>query len=64
MKCECADPACPICLGRCKREAEECLFRIDTLDVTGTCMCEECAADALASGVYTTHDLEMRSESE
>jgi len=32
------------------------LFRVDMEDETGTAMCEECADDALDSGVFTTYE--------
>jgi hypothetical protein len=50
--CECSDPKCPTCKGKCTGSATHCLVRIDTEDKTGTLMCEGCASDALASGLY------------
>lgn len=54
--CECSDPGCPVHQGR-----EECdgvftvtVYRVDMEDLTGTDMCEGCAADALESGVFRT----------
>lgn len=52
MTCECADPACPVCRGRCRTQAELLLFRIDMTDLTGTAMCDPCADDALDSGLF------------
>jgi len=50
--CECSDPACPVCHGRCKDPAEMLLFRIDMTDLTGTAFCDPCGDDALGSGLF------------
>lgn len=53
IKCECADPLCPVCEGDCWNTARVSLFRVDMDDEWGTPMCRACADDALASGVFT-----------
>lgn len=50
--CECSDPGCPCCQGSCPVAADATVFRVDMEDITGTRMCEPCAADALESGVF------------
>jgi hypothetical protein len=50
--CECADPACPACGGRCQNRASTNLKRIDMDDLTGTMFCSACAEDALSSGLF------------
>ena len=52
LNCECSDPACPVCRGKCREKAETILFRIDMQDRTGTAMCEPCADDAMDSGLF------------
>lgn len=51
--CECADPGCPYCEGHCKNNGNFILYRIDMEDTSGTCFCEDCAEDAMESGVFT-----------
>jgi len=55
--CECADPGCPVCAGKCKHHAKSVAFRIDMEDRTGTPMCERCANDAMDSGVFDIRPL-------
>lgn len=54
MKCECSDKGCQVHEGRakCYNEAKLIVSRIDMNDWSGTPMCEECAKDALESGVF------------
>ena len=52
--CQCYDPQCPECHGRCRNGPTSVLYRIDLEDETGTPMCELCAADSLESGLYRT----------
>lgn len=54
-RCQCCDPGCPVHQGsgRCTAPATTVLFRVDMEDVTGTPMCDECAADGLESGLFT-----------
>lgn len=52
-RCECTDPGCPVCKGKCRRDAEMTLYRCDMDDETGTDFCEACASDALESGLFT-----------
>jgi len=51
-QCECRDPGCPCCQGRCQQRAVTVLVRIDMEDQTGTAMCRQCAEDALDSGLF------------
>ncbi len=55
VKCECADFACPAHKGQraCSRVASSCLVRVDMHDETGTQLCQECAEDAMDSGLFT-----------
>ena len=54
--CECADPGCNECGGLCEKDGAVRLYRVDMDDATGVLFCEPCAADALASGVFTSLD--------
>ena len=38
---------------QCTRKASATLYRIDMEDNSGTRFCEECASDAMVSGVFT-----------
>lgn len=51
-KCECSDPGCPVCRGKCVEKAKTVLCRVDMEDRTGTAMCEGCASDAMTSGLF------------
>lgn len=53
--CECGDSGCPVHKGksRCSAKATQTVFRIDMEDETGTDMCDDCANDAIDSGVFT-----------
>lgn len=50
--CQCGDPGCPCCHGRCEQDAAHILHRVDMEDETGTPMCEGCADDAGESGLF------------
>ena len=58
--CQCADPGCPVhrglspCSEVTTREYPRLtrVYRIDQVDLTGTPMCQPCAEDAMASGVF------------
>lgn len=52
-KCECSDPGCPACKGKCTHNAKSCLVRVDMEDETGTLFCDKCAADAMDSGLFS-----------
>ena len=57
-RCECVDAndGHPHGLGdnrQCTRKAISTLWRVDTEDVNGTRFCDECAGDAMGSGLYT-----------
>ena len=54
--CECGDPGCPVCQGRCRKPARTTVYRSDMEDETGTPMCEGCAADCMDSGVFYTKE--------
>ena len=56
-QCECADGGCPHvgsmqCPTMLTPQTSETLYRVDMVDVTGTDMCETCAADAYESGLF------------
>lgn len=55
-KCECAYPGCPVHKGTsdCREFANVILYRVYMEDNTGTAMCEDCAEDALLSGLFTS----------
>lgn len=57
-RCECSDPGCPVHNGqsKCNHVATDLLFRVDMEDNTGVYFCDECAADALDSGVFSPYD--------
>jgi hypothetical protein len=40
-------------VGKCHEQACVTLYRVDMEDRTGTDFCEQCAADAMESGVFT-----------
>lgn len=54
MVCECSDRGCPCHNGseECAKRATCCLIRVDMHDETGTLFCEECATDAMESGLF------------
>lgn len=56
--CECSDFMCPACAGTCHTLATATLYRVDMdmQDETGTRMCENCADDAMASGLFVEED--------
>jgi hypothetical protein len=56
MTCECSDSGCAVHKGEsaCNNTATVTLYRIDMVDSTGTLFCEDCAADALDSGLFDT----------
>ncbi len=54
-RCECGDRECPAHTNKysCDNEGKVLVFRIDMNDQSGTLMCEECADDAIESGIFT-----------
>jgi len=54
MQCECCDRGCPVHLSfaGCRNEATTVLYRFDMNDETGTMFCDQCAVDALESGLF------------
>ena len=58
MFCECTDKLCPVHEGSesCSNSLSKNIVRIDMEDITGTDMCEDCAEDALASGIFTIRE--------
>lgn len=53
-RCQCADPLCPVCAGKCHNRATETLYRVDMEDETGTAFCDACASDAYDSGLFNS----------
>ncbi len=58
--CECSDPGCS-CGGTCSEPAAETLRRVD-MDGAPVRFCADCAADALASGVFADSEDEEPEE--
>ena len=54
--CECWDTGCP-CAGYCSRKATTVLARTDYC-LAVIPMCERCAEDAMASGLFVTEEEE------
>ena len=56
--CQCCDPGCPIHapLSHCGNKGRRRLYRVDMEDRTGTRMCDECAEDAMKSGLFRTRN--------
>lgn len=52
MTCECVDPGCPACKGKCTQKGGRLIYRVDMEDWTGTRMCPGCREDAMASGLF------------
>ncbi len=52
-KCECCDPGCTACGGKCRAPRDTTLYRIDQDDESGTNFCSLCASDALVCGMFT-----------
>lgn len=50
--CQCSDPLCPVCHGKCTTRATTVVQRIDMEDRTGTPVCEKCADDCMESGLF------------
>ncbi len=62
--CECSDPGCPVCKGKCQDKAVTTVYRIDMEDYTGTDMCDGCAGDCLESGVFRDEQDDSEDEAE
>jgi len=58
--CQCSDPGCPHCHGKCERKAVTVVNRIDMEDRTGTPVCRKCADDCFDSGLFTDKPWNMR----
>ena len=56
--CECSDTKCPHCNGGCPDKATYICRRVDMEDETGTLMCEDCASDAMESGVFDCDEID------
>lgn len=54
--CECGDPGCPVCHGKCHKPARTAVYRSDMDDETGTPMCDGCASDCMNSGLFYTKE--------
>lgn len=52
-RCECQDPNCPVCHGKCRRKQYSTLYRVDMEDLSGTGFCRECSEDAFNSGLFS-----------
>lgn len=52
-KCECRDPGCKCCGGKCERPSATLLQRIDMEDDSGVALCYGCGTDAMESGLFT-----------
>lgn len=59
--CECSDPGCA-CGGTCAERATATLRRVDFAGEPECSFCEDCAADALASGVFAGSEDEAPEE--
>lgn len=57
VNCECTDPGCPACRGKCDKRATMCLLRVDMEDRTGVLFCDKCGSDAMESGVFSDHNV-------
>ena len=62
-RCECYDPECPHAgpnhrERQCLNLSVVTLHRIDMADETGVPLCQECADDAMDSGVFGLEDIE------
>lgn len=56
-RCECSDPGCGSCSGKCKERATERLRRVDMAGTPECAFCEGCADDAFESGVFSSIDV-------
>lgn len=58
--CQCSDPGCHAHPGtpNCERPATITLYRVDMTDYSGTDFCDDCAADALESGLFSDEPAE------
>jgi hypothetical protein len=56
--CKCKDTGCPEHYGfsQCRNVAMLDLYRTDMTDETGTGFCENCASDAMESGMFDTDE--------
>jgi hypothetical protein len=65
-RCECVDTGCPANhSNQCPNIATVTLWRVDMEDITGTRFCDECADDAMESGLFTDeYDEDEDEESE
>jgi len=54
-RCECSDTQCVAHAGTpaCNGVAISVLYRVDMEDNSGTAFCEQCADDAMESGLFT-----------
>ena len=63
-KCECADPKCAVHAKEsiCPNEGSLFLYRVDMVDNCGLFFCDECAQDALESGLFAVKELDEGEE--
>ena len=57
QSCECTDPGCPVCGGKCNRTAQVNMNRADMADESGVFFCRQCAGDAADAGVFGPHSV-------
>lgn len=55
--CDCTDPGCPSCHGRCSQDSVVTVYRVDMDDSVGTAMCLDCARDGVESGLVYACDI-------
>ena len=60
--CECSDPGCPACSGKCHRIAAYDLYRVDMQDEVGIAFCHPCADDAMKSGLFVDAEEDNQQE--
>lgn len=60
-RCECFDKGCKahLNLDHCNEDATVTLWRVDMTDETGTQFCDDCAEDAIESGLFSDEADEM-----
>lgn len=58
-ECECSDKGCHAHEGTpaCRNKGTVILYRVDMQDLTGTLFCNDCASDAMESGLFSTESV-------
>lgn len=62
IRCRDRDPMCPVCRGKCRRQAEYLVKRIDMDDISGTPMWADCTEDASESSLYRIYAIKKQAE--